>query len=48
MSIDRGNSASQMKEIAECGFQFRQTLSSISEEAAKKLKAEADKRANHT
>ena len=31
-------SAAQMKEIAKCGFNFRQTLCSISEDAAKKLK----------
>ena len=30
-------SASRMKEIANCGFNFRQTLFSISEEAAKQI-----------
>ena len=30
-------SASKMKEIANCGFNFRQTLFSISEEAAKQI-----------
>ena len=40
-------SASEMKQIAGCGFQFRQTLCSLTAEAAEKLKKETDRRAKH-